>query len=415
MWKKGALSMSLIIFLLLFYPFLTVIVSSQNTAAQIIQSQGEIVYTPMLNPLLRVNGVYLVDGLGNLVKLKSIQVDKNERVKKYGTTLNAGSPEESWFTIDDVRQMKEAGANLIEIHIIPLTYLMPTRNVVNEEYFNIWIDKWVNWATQYQMYILLDITGIGARSDWEISLTFPRWLWEGIYPQPQSKEEYDNIMRDFFDLNVTKQDVNREAFINLWKFIANRYKDNPYVMFSIMNEPFCGAYFMGPYDTNIALAKSYSIFMETIVDAIRSTGAQQLIFINKPYLWDSQWRMAVQPVNRENIVWEDHAYVRSDTNFDVWRENINRSIQKFVNEFNKPLFIGEYGFDPMSIIRTHYPDNWRTILSEQIAYLDRSPLVGRQWHQWGLLDGEYYDFATPSFTGDLTMEESLWIVQTVLG
>jgi hypothetical protein len=377
-------------------------------ASQQIQSSGEISYT--LQPLLRVNGIYIVDGLGNQVKLRGVQVDKNERVKKNGTTGDANFPEESWFTENDVKRIKEAGGNLIEIHMNPLTSLMPQRNVVNEKYFETWIDKWVNWATKYKLYVILDITGIGARWDWEIANSFPSWLWEGLYPTPTTKREYDDIIRDFFDLNVSKQDVNREAFINLWKFIARRYKDNPYVMFSIMNEPFCGVYYMGPYDSNIALAKSYSTYMEMIIDAIRGERAQQIIFINKPYLWDSQWRMAVQPVNRDNIVWEDHLYVSDDFNIDKWKSTINEYVQKFVIEFGKPLFIGEYGFDPLSVIRTTYDSNWKDTLSEQILYLDNSAVAGRQWHNWGYIYGEYYHFTGVS---DLSLDESTWIIRII--
>jgi hypothetical protein len=389
-----------------------------TTANQLIQSHGEILYatSPPSQPQLRVNGLHLEDGLGNQVKLKGIQADWNERIKKYGATWEASYPEESWFTIDDIARMKAAGGNLVEIHINPLADLMPTRNVVNEAYFTTWIDKWVAWATQYQVYCIIDITGIGARWAWEIGLTFPNWLWEGLYPTPTTKAEYDAIMRDFFDLNIAKQDINREAFINLWKFIANRYKDNPYVLFSTMNEPFCGSA-PSNNDSNIWLGQSYSTYMERIVDAIRSVGAQQLVFINMPYLWDSGWRMTVKPVNRDNIVWEDHAYVGTSPqwNFNVWKSYIDSYVQKFVNEFKKPLFIGEYGLDPMSLIRTDYPTNWKTILADQVAYLDSLPLAGRQWHQWGYIDGEYYDFAAPAFSGDLTPEESTWIIQTVLG
>jgi hypothetical protein len=415
---QNARSLSLMVILVLFVvcSLLTTSVLSQNTTSQTIQSQGEILYAPppTPQPQLRVNGLYLEDGLGNQVRLKGIQVDWNERVKKYGATWEASFPEESWFTIDDVRRMKEAGANLVEIHINPLAHLMPTRNVVNEAHFSTWIDKWVDWATQYHMYCILDITGIGARWDWEIALTFPNWLWEGLYPTPTIKAQYDAIMRDFFDLNVAKQDINREAFINLWKFIANRYKDEPYVMFSIMNEPFGGS---APEndDSNIALGQSYSTYMERIVDAIRSTGAQQLVFINKPHLWDSQWMMTVQPVNRDNIVWEGHLYITGARSIGQWKGIINEFVQKFVVEFKKPLFIGEYGFDPMSVIRTNYPTTWKTILADQVAYLDSLQLAGRQWHTWGYIYGEYYHFATPSWSGDLTVEESMWIIQTVLG
>ncbi|MGB9615023.1 MAG: glycoside hydrolase family 5 protein [Fervidobacterium sp.] len=412
MWTQSRLALVIVLVILLSCSLLVASVYSQNIANKQIQSSGKISY--VLQPLLRVNGIYIEDGLGNRVKLKGVQVDKNERMKKYGATYDANSPEETWFTEDDVRRIKEAGGNLIEIHLNPLTRLMPKRNVVNEECFAKWIDNWVYWATKYQIYVILDITGIGARWEWEIATSFPDWLWEGLYPTPTSKEEYDNIMRDFFDLNVSKQDINREAFINLWRFIAKRYKDNPYVMFSIMNEPFCGAYFMGPYDSNIALAQSYSTFMEMIVDAIRSEGAPQLIFINKPYLWDSRYRWTVQPVNRENIIWEDHIYVSDDFTIDQWKSTISKCVQKFVFEFGKPLFIGEYGFDPPNVIRTNYKDNWKDILNEQILYLDSLPIAGRQWHSYGHLDGEYYDFAMPEYTGDLTAEESIWILQKVL-
>jgi len=412
---QNARSLSLIVVLVLpvVCSVLTTSVLSQDTTSQSIQSHGEILYVPP-QPQLRVNGLYVEDGSSNRVRLKAIQVDWNERVKEYGATWEASFPEESWFTIDDVKRMKEAGANLVEIHINPLPHLMSTRNVVNEVYFTTWIDMWVAWATQCEMYCILDTTGIGARWDWEIALTFPRWLWEGLYPTPTTKAEYDAIMRDLFDLDVTKQDVNREAFMNLWKFIANRYKNNPYVLFSIMNEPFCGS---GPEndDSNIALGQSYSTYMERIVDAIRSTGAQQVVFINKPYLWDSQWRMTVKPVNRNNIIWEDHLYVSENTNLDQWKGIINEFVQKFVVEFKTPLFIGEYGFDPTSVIRTAYLTTWRQILADQVAHLDSLQLAGRQWHQWGYIEGEYYDFASPSYSGDLTAEESMGIIQTVLG
>lgn len=380
---------------------------AQSSSQISISSQGSIARAS--ETLLRAVGTKLYDSAGE-VYLKGVIVDWNERVKKYGTLGVANSPEESWFTIDDVRRLKEAGANLVEIHLNPLTHLMPARNVVDEAYFTTWVDKWVAWTEQYEMYCILDITGIGARWGWEISLTFPNWLWEGLYSTPTTKAEYDAIMRDFFDLNVVKQDINREAFTNLWKFIANRYKNNPYVTFSIINEPFCGADFMGPHDSNIALAQSYSTYMERIVDAIRSTGAKQVVFINKPYLWDSQWRMAVQPVNRDNIVWEDHAYVGNE-DLVAWKNYVDQYVQRFVYDFGKPLFIGEYSIYPHGIFHTTYASNWRIVLADMVSYLDSGQLCGRLWHNYGALEGEYYDHVYDYFTA----EESEDIIQIVSG
>jgi len=381
---------------------------SQTTT---IQSQGEILYAPMPQPQLQVNGLYLEDGLGNRVRLKGIQVCWNERVKKYGTTSMASSPDESWFTIDDVKRMKEAGANYVEIHTNGVPDLMPTKNVPSEAYFTTWVDKWVSWCEQYQLYTIINIRGFCAYEPWAISLSLPTWLWEG-YSTPTTKAEYDAIIRDFFDLDVAKQNSNREAFMNLWKFIANRYKNDPYVMFGIMNEPF-NSVDIPDDEIAIHLGQTYSTFMEQMVDGIRGTGATQIVVLDEPFLWVSEGDLTVNPVNRDNIVWEAHEYVAPwSPTLDSWKESINGDVQKFVNEFKKPLLIGEYGFDPITIIRTTYSTTWRTILSNQVAYLDSLQLAGRQWHAWDYLYGEYCDF---DGTSDFTSEESIWIIQTVLG
>lgn len=412
MWKVRSLYLMVILIIFIVCSISIVPALSLNTPTQSIQSQGEIKYPPTPMPQLSVNGLYLEDGLGNRVTLKGVQVTWNERTKKYGTTASCNSPEESWFTIDGVRRIKEAGGNVIEIVDNGLPDLMPTKNIPNEAYFTNWIDKWINWTRQYKIYCILSIRGIWSMNSWAIDLGIPSWLWSGLYSTPTSKADYDVIIRDFFDINATIQDSNRAAFINLWKFIANRYKDNPYMLFGIVNEPFNSVNI--PDDATVVhLGQAYSTFMENIVDAIRSTGATQIINIDQPFLWDSQGRMTVQPVNRDNILWEVHAYVASwSPTLDSWKGQINVDIQKFVNEFKKPLFIGEYGFDPISIIRTTYSSTWTTILSNQAAYLDSQQLVGRQWHTWDYLYGEYYDF---DGTSDLTAEESMWTIQTVLG
>ena len=382
---------------------------SHNTQSRIIQSRGEIAPPA---PQLRVNGLYLEDGSGNRVRLKGIQVDWNQRMKKQGTLSGASFPEESWFTIEDVGRMKEAGANCVEIVVIGTPELMPTRNVTSETFFSNWVDKWVSWATQHELYIILNIRGMGASAQWWIDLSIPKWLWQGLYPQPTTRAEYDAVIRDFFDLNVAKQDVNREAFINLWKFIANRYKNNPYVVFSIMNEPFNQVEIPNEA-TAIHLGLTYSTYMERIVDAIRSTGAQQLVFIDHPFLMDSKLKWTDHPVNRDNIVWEAHNYVTPTRDFNYWKSQIDSLFQKYVNEFGKPLFIGEYGFDPIKqTVRETYPTTWETILSNQVSYLDNLQIAGRQWHQWGYIDGECYDYEG---TSDFTAEESEWIIQTTLG
>ncbi len=334
-------------------------------------------------------------------------------MKRQGSHAAASSPEESWFTLADVTRMRNAGATCLEISLIGLPDLMPVRGVPNEPFFTNWVDHWVDWCSQNHMDCILTITGLDARADWAIYLTLVSWLWDGLRPSPTNKAEYDAVIRDFFDLSVAAQDANRSAFIRLWVFIANRYRDNPYVRLSLMNEPFCLVEI--PDDaTATHLGESYSAFVEQIVDGIRGAGATQKVHVDKPFLWDSGWRLTVRPVQRDNIVWESHSYVApawGTPTLEAWKAQVDGDVRKFVDEFQKPLFIGEYGIDPISEVRRTFASNWRSLLSAQVAYLDTLPLAGRQFHCWDILYGEYAPFGGDS---DLTAEESDWIVQTVL-
>lgn len=349
----------------------------------------------------------------NMPFLKGVLVSWNERMKKQGSHALAGSPEEAWFTLADVQRLKKAGATCMEIHQLGLPYLMPDRNVPNESFFTKWVDVWVDWCTQNQMYCILNIQGLDAEADWAFYLSMPSWLWEGLYATPSytNKAGCDSIIRNFFDLDIAKQDANRAAFITLWKFIANRYKDNQYVIFSIMNEPFW-AVDIPDEAAAIHLGQSYSTFMEQVVDGIQNTGATQKVFIDLPFLWDSNWHFTVKPVNRDNIVWEAHVYGNVwEPKLESFKTNLNSLVQIFVNEFKKPLFIGEYGINPITSIRENTGSDWKSIISAQVEYLDSLPIIGRQFASWDNMNGEYATFSGES---DLTAEESEWMIKTVL-
>jgi hypothetical protein len=347
-------------------------------------------------------------------RLKGIQVHWNDRMKKQGSPFDlAASPDESYFSLDDVKRMKQAGANYIELNGLPLPDLMRERNVPNESYFTNWVDVWVDWCTQTKMYCTLNIPSPDDRWDWAYYQTIPSWLWAGISdpPSPAKKAACDATIVDFFDLDVAKQDANRAAFINLWKYIADRYKDNPYVMYGILNEPFAG---VDVKDAALHLSHSYSTFMEQVVDGIRSTGSKQNVIIDRPFLWSSRdGAQIVDAVDREGIIWEAHEYVNVAVTptFPYFMGQMDEIVRQFVTEFKKPLMIGEYGIDPLTDIRTTYASNWREILASEVAYLDSKPLVGRQYVNW---DEMYGEIMSDSGSSDLTAEESAWIIKTVL-
>jgi len=184
-------------------------------------------------------------------------------------------------------------------------------------------------------------------------------------------------------------------------------------MFGLVNEPLfhttSSSYGMTS-DKAKHLGETYSILMTRVIDAIRNTGAQQVIFVDRPDVW---YLSNIQPIYRDNMVWEDHRYVTVNTpTVDMWKDSIDKKVQRFVYDFGKSLFIGEYGIDPYSLIRDEpLKSIWKSVISEQVAHLDSKPLCGRQWHQWAALEGEYYDFTSNYFTAT----DSDYIIQTVLG
>jgi hypothetical protein len=195
---------------------------------------------------------------------------------------------------------------------------------------------------------------------------------------------------------------NRDSFVYMWEWVADRYKNEPYIIFSPMNEPLCGNSLMND-SWSIRIGRTYSVLMERIIDAIRSTGAKQPIFIDRPYVYDLYH---IQSINRNDIVWEDHLYVTQNIDLSNWKEYIDAKIQRFVYDFGKPLYIGEYGTDnPVK------PTNWQDALSEEVAYLKTKAICGRQWHAWDQLDGEYMDWVYDYYN----LSDSQWITRTVFG
>lgn len=79
-------------------------------------------------------------------------------MKLDGSYSMATTADEAWFNEDDVTIMKAAGATCVEISIMPLPDLMPTRNVPDEAYFTAFVDKWAAWGEQHQLYAILDIS-----------------------------------------------------------------------------------------------------------------------------------------------------------------------------------------------------------------------------------------------------------------
>jgi hypothetical protein len=341
--------------------------------------------------VLYADGTKLRSPSGNEVILVGTQIDYN--------TLNR----DIWFGMDDVQEMKSYGGVVFELAALILEDMMPQRGVIAQNWINR-LDKWVSWCEQEKMYYVISF-GNFEYKPWGPET--PSWFLEGKYGGPWNKDMYNRASIDFWDVDNPLQEDSRQAVLAGFQFIANRYKNNKYALFGLINEPFATNDLVN--STNAEhLNIAYARFVERIVDVIRSTGAKQLIFVDKPY--SSFYTSHFEPVNRDGIVWEDHLYVTPARGIDQWKTELNEFVQRYVYTLNKPFYLGEYAPYPYSAYDSTLSD-WRTILKEQVTFLKTLPVCGYSWHEWPYLEGQYYDYEY----NYLTQEDSDYILTTIYG
>lgn len=343
--------------------------------------------------VLYADGTKLLSPSGQEVSLVGTQVDYN--------VLNR----DIWFNMDDVQKMKSYGGTVVELHALSFSDMMPQRGVIDQNWIDR-LDKWVSWCEEAQLYCIISF-GSFEYSPW--GPVAPVWFLEGKYNYPWNKTTWNQASIDFWDIDNPLQEDNRQAVLGGFQFIANRYKNDKYVLFGLFNEPFNGNDLVNSGNAE-HLSIVYARFVESIVDTIRSTGAKQLIFVDKPFCWFSTSHF--EPVNRDGIVWEDHLYVAPGFDVPQWETAVSEYVQRYVQNFQKPFYVGEYGFINFTngIISNDFP-NWKQVLQEEVSFLKTLPVCGYSWHEYPWLYGEYYDYVYGTFTAD----ESEYILRTIYG
>jgi hypothetical protein len=274
--------------------------------------------------------------------------------------------------------MQSHGGNCLEIHTLRLGYLEPSRGAYDSSYIQK-LDGYVNLCELARIYCIINIEDL-SYTTWNSGM--PNWMLDshGYGTAPYPEVTINQACIDFWDLDNSLHNDNRQSFIDLWTYLANRYKSNQYILFSIMNEPISHLTLSSRTQSQ-HLGITYARYMEQIIDAIR-TVSDNVIVIDKPYLW---YIADVQPVNRNNIIWEDHYYMNADTTteYNTWKGYVDEGRTKFMSSFGKPLYVGEYGPNPTNMV------GWQSIFTQEISYL-KGKVCGSAWHTWGVLSGETY-------------------------
>jgi aryl-phospho-beta-D-glucosidase BglC (GH1 family) len=151
---------------------------------------------------------------------KTIIEALEQRFGKEGKNSLIGHYENAYLISEDFNNFKEMGMSVVRI---PFTYM----NFYDKNYDGNWVLKpnafdkldWIiNECSERGIYSILDLHGaFGSQNG-----------------QDHSGEVIDNLQ----DVNFYRDNRLKQLTLNLWKEIANRYKNNPAVAgYDTLNEP----------------------------------------------------------------------------------------------------------------------------------------------------------------------------------
>ena len=238
-----------------------------------------------------------------------------ERFGKNGKNSLIKHYENSYLSTEDFDKFKELGMSAVRV---PFTYMN-----FYEKNGNSWdlkencfdkLDWIISECSKRGIYVILDLHGaFGSQNG-----------------QDHSGEVIDNVQ----DVTFYNNDNLKEWTLNLWKEIANRYKNNPAVAgYDTLNEP----------GEKAGKTKSYHWdYYDRIYKAIRSVDKNHIIIFES--CWGAGDLPSPEKYGWENIMYEFHHYVwDAQQSVDSQKQAANNLVES-LKIFKVPIYIGEFTF-----------------------------------------------------------------------
>lgn len=210
----------------------------------------------------------------------------------------------------DIDSLKSWGFNSVRL---PMHYNLFTLPIENEPIAGqqTWLDtgfeltdQLIEWCKANEMYVILDLHAAPGGQGYD----------EGISDYDPNKP---SLWQSF---------ANRTKMVELWRRLAERYKDEPWVAgYDLLNEP--------NWDLPGGTALR-SLYVDC-TNAIREVDTKHIIFIEGN--WFANDFTGLTPPWDDNMVYSPHKY---------WSTNDKGSIQWVLNlrdQYNVPLYLGESG------------------------------------------------------------------------
>lgn len=168
---------------------------------------------------------------------------------------------------------------------------------------------------------------------------------------------------DWHVLKDENPNHNIEEAIAVLEEVAQRYGDNPGIIYEICNEP--------NGDTTYEDIVNYA---EQVIPIIRKYAPDSLILVGTPNFCTSLSEAIEKPIQHSNIMYTYHYYAGvSDCRFAM--EEIERGIKNGL-----PVFVSEWGLDGHEVTEQHWKDT--------VAFLDYLEKEKIGWINWSLCNKE---------------------------
>lgn len=222
----------------------------------------------------------------------------------------------NFITEKDFEFLKETGVNLLRL---PFTYRHFEDDLYPGEYKESGfkhLDRVLELCQEYNIFAILDLHAAPGGQN------------------PDFHADSD-LGVSYFWYDVSLQN----RVIKLWRFIADHYKDNPWLAgYDIINEP-----------VNVPDADIFNNFFDRAIEAIREVDSKHILFLEGDH-WAQDFSMLDNPCDPQ-LAYSFHYYPSFALNnglFDTQaEEKIRNGLEPIINrlkeKFRRPLWCGETG------------------------------------------------------------------------
>jgi endoglucanase len=205
----------------------------------------------------------------------------------------------------DIERIAAGGFNSVRVPINARFLIEDGEHIRYKERHLEIIDRVIDWCRKYRLYVILDLHGA---------------------PGGQTGTNIDDSEFDQPELFI--YDRNKQITIDLWRMLADRYKDERIVAgYDLLNEPLPD--WFAKYNNQIMP------LYKDIVKAIREVDDHHMIILEGAH-WSTDWSIFDEKID-DNVMLQFHKY---------WNNPDTESIQKYLDkreEWNVPIFMGEGG------------------------------------------------------------------------